>query len=245
MPVDEREGHGWWPYAIPYIAYFVLIELGRRLPDAADPFMLALRPLVVIGSILWFRRRGAYPEWRRPPVAMTFGGLLQDVAVGLLLTAVWVLPYVWFPGLRPEPGGEFDPAIAGEGLVPLLLGLRLFGYGLVTPIFEELFIRSFVPRVADVWETENDFRDRPIALYTAKSLVVTTLLFTITHQLWEYWVCVPWILLSTLWFVRRRNLTALMVVHGVTNAALWVLAVFGDGWITDASGRPFSFWFFI
>lgn len=245
MQTGEREGHGWWPYAVPYIAYFALIEVGNRLPDAADPFLLALRPLVVIGLILWFRCRGAYPEWRRPVAAMTFAGFVQDVVVGLLLTAVWVLPYVWIPALRPEPGGEFDPAMAGEGFVSTILALRLFGYALVTPVFEELFIRSFVPRVADCWETEHDFRDRSIAVYTPKSLVVTTILFTITHQVWEYWVCVPWLLLSTVWFMRRRNLTALMVVHGVTNAALWSLAVFGDGLIVDADGQPFSFWFFI
>jgi CAAX prenyl protease-like protein len=246
MQVDEREGHGWWPYVVPYVAFLLLSEIGARLPDAARPFLLAIKPATVLALVLWFRARGAYPEWwSRPPVRMTAVGLVQDVLVGLALTAVWVAPFLWFPALRPEPGGEFDPAMAGAAWVPLVLALRLFGYALVTPIFEELFIRSFVMRVAEVWETDRDFRDEPIARYSARSLLVTTIVFCLGHVPWEWWVCVPWIVLSTLWFYHRRSLSALMVVHATTNGALLGLAVFGEGWLTDAHGAPFSFWFFV
>lgn len=247
MEIDDREGHGWWPYAAPYLTYVVVTQLGTRMPDAAQPWLLALKPMLVLGLIVWFRLGGAYPEWLSdPPARMTFPGLVQDVLVGLLLTVVWVAPFVAFPALRPNPGSEFDPAMAGKEFVPLILGLRLFGYALVTPIFEELFTRSFVPRIADVWESEHDFRDQPIARYTLHSLIVATIVFTIGHVFyWEYFVCVPWFVLSTLWFYHRKNLTALMVVHGVTNAALLALAVFGEGWLTDANGAPFSFWFFV
>jgi CAAX prenyl protease-like protein len=176
---------------------------------------------------------------------MTAGGFVLDVLVGLGLTAVWVAPYLLLPGLRPKPGGEFDPAMAGEAWIPTMIGLRLFGFALVTPIFEELFIRSFVMRIADVWETEHDFRDQPIARYSKQSLMVSTIVFTIGHVPWEYWVCVPWVVLSSFWFYFRRNLTALMVVHGTTNGALLGLAVFGEGWLRDSAGDPFSFWFFV
>lgn len=243
--VEEREGHGWWPYVVPYVSFLLLSELGARLPESTRPAMLFVKPAIVLALVLWYRAQGAYPEWRRPPKPATAGGLVLDVAVGLALTAVWVAPFLLFPSLRPEPGNEFDPAMAGEGLVPIVLGLRLFGYALVTPVFEELFIRSFVMRVAEVWETDRDFRDEPIGRYSAQSLVATTVVFCLGHVPWEWWVCVPWLVLSSLWFYRRRNLTALMVVHGVTNGALLALAVFGEGWLTDVDGRPFSFWFFV
>lgn len=245
MQDESHEGHGWWPYVVPYVVFLVLSELGARLPSGAAPVMLFAKPASVLALVVWYRGQGAYPEWRRPSVPLTAGGLIGDVAVGLALTAVWVAPFLLFPGLRPEPGGEFDPAMAGEAHVPLVLGLRLFGYALVTPIFEELFIRSFVMRVAEVWETERDFRDLPIAVYSAKSLLVTTIVFCLGHVPWEWWVCVPWVVLSSVWFYRRRNLTALMVVHGVTNGALLALAVFGEGWLRDVDGQPFSFWFFV
>lgn len=244
--VEERAGHGWWPYVVPYVAFLLLSEIGARLPEAAQPFMLALKPAIVLVLVLGFRAKGAYPEWwSRPPVRMTVPGVVQDVLVGLALTAVWVVPYLLVPALRPEPGGEFDPAMAGEAWIPVVLGLRLFGYALVTPIFEELFIRSFVMRVAEVWESEHDFRDQPIARYSMRSLAVTTVVFCLGHVPWEWWVCVPWIVLSSLWFYHRRSLSALMVVHATTNGALLALAVFGEGWLTDVRGDPFSFWFFV
>lgn len=245
MQVEEQEGHGWWPYVVPYVAFLLSSEVAARLPDGADAYVLALKPGIVLALVLWFRGQGAYPEWRRPVTTMTATGFLQDVAVGLALTAVWVAPFLLFPQLKPAPGGEFDPAMAGTAWVPVILGLRLFGYAFVTPIFEELFIRSFVMRVAEVWESERDFRDEPLARYSLRSLAATTVVFCLGHVPWEWWVCVPWILLSSLWFYHRRSLSALMVVHGVTNGALLGLAVFGEGWLTDVAGAPFSFWFFV
>ena len=100
-------------------------------------------------------------------------------------------------------------------------------------------------RIADVWESEHDFRDQPIARYSAKSLLVTTVVFTAGHVFWEWWVCVPWIVLSSLWFYRRKSLSSVMLVHGVTNAALLALAIWGEGLVTEADGSPMSFWFFV
>ena len=245
MVSEDRSGHGWWPYVVPYAAFMVLSEIGARLPDAADVWVLGLKPAIVLGLILWFWRAGRYPEWRGEGARIGLLGGALDIAVGLALTAVWVLPYYWVPALRPEPGGEFDPAMAGEALVPLILGLRLFGYALVTPLFEELFIRDFVMRIADVWDSEFDFRDQPLARYTPLSLVVTTVVFTLGHVPWEWWVCVPWVVLSSLWFYYRKSLSAVMLVHGVTNAALLGLAVWGGDWLTNADGSRFSFWFFV
>ncbi|HKK50612.1 MAG TPA: CPBP family glutamic-type intramembrane protease [Myxococcota bacterium] len=245
MAPDDHEGHGWWPYVAPYVGFLLLSELGARLPEGADPWMLFLKPALTLGLILWFRRQGAYPEWRGEGAQIGVLGGLQDVGVGLALTVVWVAPYLLLPGLRPEPGGAFDPTMAGEALVPLILVLRLFGYAIVTPIFEELFIRSFVMRIADVWESDRDFRDQPIARYSRRSALVTTVVFTLGHVPWEWWVCVPWILLSNLWFYRRKSLGSIMLVHGVTNASLLGLAIWGGELFREPDGSPLSLWFFV
>jgi membrane protease YdiL (CAAX protease family) len=76
-------------------------------------------------------------------------------------------------------------------------------------------------------------------------MIVTTVIFTLGHVPWEYWVCVPWIMLSSLWFYHRKSLSAIMLVHGVTNASLLALAVFAEGWLQNADGTPFTFWFFV
>ena len=240
----SREGHGWWPYVVPYVAFMLMTMFGGRLPEAAAPYLLGLKPAIVLGIVIWFRAGGAYPEWRGAAARIGVWGGLQDIAVGLALTAVWVAPFILFPGLRPEPGGEFDAAMAGEEWIGVILLLRLFGYALVTPIFEELFIRNFVMRIADVYD-QGDFRDQPLARYTLRSMIATTVIFTVGHVPWEWGVCVLWIVLSNLWFYHRKSLSSIMLVHGVTNAALLWLAIYAGDWFTDADGTPFSFWFFV
>jgi hypothetical protein len=134
--------------------------------------------------------------------------------------------------------------MAGEEFIAVILVVRLFGYALVTPIFEELFIRSFVMRMADAWEVE-DFRDLPIARYTVRSMVVTVVVFTAGHVPWEYWVCVPWVVFSNLWFYHRKSLSAVILVHATTNGALLALAIWGGELFQNPDGTAFSFWFFV
>ena len=76
-------------------------------------------------------------------------------------------------------------------------------------------------------------------------MLVTVVVFTAGHVPWEYWVCVPWVFLSNLWFYYRGSLSAIMLVHGVTNGALLGLAIWGGDLVTEADGSPFSFWLFV
>jgi CAAX prenyl protease-like protein len=238
-----RQGHGWWPYWAPYLSFLVLADLGRKLPDAVQPALLVIKPLVPVILLIWFLRRGEYPELRgqRWDVRWT----LADVALGVALALLWMAPYIVFAGLRPDPADDFDPAQFGEALVPLALGLRLAGYAVVTPLFEELFIRSWVMRFADVYGREADFRDVPLAHYTLRSFLSTIVVFTVAHVPWEWWVAVPWVAITNLWFYKRKSLPAVMVVHGVTNATLLLFAVYGGELFHDPDGSPISLWFFV
>ena len=101
MDFADRSGHGWWPYVVPYVAFLVMSEVGARLPDGADPWMLFFKPAIVLALIVWFKIGGAYPEWRGHGAKIGFVGGIQDVLVGLALTAVWVAPFLWIPALRP------------------------------------------------------------------------------------------------------------------------------------------------
>ena len=245
MSPRQREGHGWWPYVVPYVSFLLMSEVGARLPDAADPIVLMAKPAITLALIGWFWTQDAYPELRGEGARIGLMGGLLDILVGLALTVVWIAPFLLFPSMRPAPGGEFDPSMAGAEWITAILFIRLFGYALVTPIFEELFIRSFVMRIANVWNTDLDFRDQPIATYTQRSMIVTTVVFTLGHVPWEWWVCVPWVVLSNLWFIYRRRLAAVMLVHSVTNGALLALAIWGGELFRNSDGSAFSFWFFV
>lgn len=239
--MNVRNQHGWWPYLAPMISFLLLTEISARTPERVAFFMLLLRVFVPLGLLVYFRIGGAYSELRIELTAMT----LVDVAVGVALAAVWIGPYVVFPNLRPEPEGTFDPTLAGAALVPLVLSLRMLGYAIVTPLMEELFMRSFVIRYAEVFDSDRDFRDVPIGTFGWRSFFVVVAVFIATHVPWEWWVMLPWAVLTNLWFYYRKDLFALVVVHAGTNAAILLAAIFLSDVLPDGAGGVLSLWFFV
>ena len=237
-----RRGHGWWPYVLPYFAFLLTVEFARRLPAGAEWIGVILKPGIAGGLLVYYARRGAYPELRGIRVQPLWR--LADVGVGIALAALWMAPYVWIPAIRPPDAEMFDPNMLGEDLVSVTLGLRMLGYGLVTPFFEEIFIRSFVMRYSEVFRKNGDFRDVPLAYFTWTSFLATAVLFTIGHLPWEYWVCVPWVVATNLWFYLRRDLSALILVHAVTNATILLFVVWQKS-VTGPDGVPLSLWFFV
>lgn len=241
MPV--RRGHGWWPYLLPMFSFLVLGEISGRLPEATSGAFLAIRVLVPAALLVHFFRQGEYPELRTPPPGGG-AGLAQDVLVGLLGAAVWMAPMVWlgrdaFPKfLRPAPDAGFDPTLLGEGFVGLALALRLTGYAAVTPFAEELFVRGWLARWIDVFDSPRDFRSVPIAEPSVRSFIGVVLFFTASHVPWEWPVAVLWIVGTQLWFYHRRHLGSVVVVHAVSN-----LAIFGAVVLADRSGV--DLWYFL
>ncbi len=232
---------GWAPYWAPMLAFLLTVEIGARLPDVLDPLILVMRVAAPLGFFVFFFVRDRYPELR----GATWGGLaIADVAVGLLGAVVWMAPFILFDSLRPEDAG-FDPAQLGEEAVGLTLFLRFAGYTGVTPFVEELFVRSWLMRYVDVFDTRRDFRAVPIARFTWRSFIVVTLYFVFSHVDWEWGVMAAWTLLTMGWFYYRGHLAPLVLVHAVTNGSIFLAVVFFDGVFTDASGAPISLWFFL
>lgn len=231
--MPARRGHGWWPYLLPMFSFLVLGELSGRFPAASSGWFLALRVLVPAALLIHFFRQGEYPELRtRPPGGGA--GLAQDVLVGLVGAALWMAPMVWlgrdaFPEfLRPGADAGFDPTLLGEDLAGLALALRLAGYAAVTPFAEELFVRSWLARWLEVFDSRRDFRSIPIAAPSLRSFLGVVLFFTASHVPWEWPVAVLWIVGTQLWFYHRRHLGALVVVHATSNFAIFVAVLLAD-----------------
>ena len=228
---------------VPYLAFLVVAEVVRRMPEEWAAIGLVLKPGVPGLLLIYFAAKGAYPELRG--ARLDLGARALDVALGVTLAALWMAPYVWFEPIRPADPEIFDSEQLGVSWVGLTLGLRLLGYGLVTPFFEELFIRSFVMRYSEVFQSRGDFRDVPLAHFTRTSFFVTVVVFTVPHAPWEYWVGIPWVVVTNLWFYYRKDLSALIVVHAATNAAILCATVLWSGRFLDGSGKPLSLWFFV
>jgi len=208
-----------WPYLAPYAVLVALAEVGRWWPALA-PLLLAGRVIGPAVLLLAAWRSGAFPELRGGPRP---GAL--DVAAGLAVAALWVGPYLWFPALpRGEP---FDLDALGAAGRPLWLALRLTGFVLVSPLAEELFVRSFLHRAAEAWPRWPDFHALPLAHPHARAFAVTVVWFTLSHLPWEWWVAAPTGALFNLWLYRRQRLVRVWLAHAVANGAIAALVLLG------------------
>jgi CAAX prenyl protease-like protein len=241
--VPRRPGHGWWPYLAPMFTFLLLVEAGGRASPAWVPVFAVAKVLVPFAVLLYHAHRSGYPVLRG--LRWNAKDFSLDVLVGVLGAALWVAPYLWIASARPGPDVAFDPQQLGPSREWLALGLRAFGYAVVTPFAEEIFVRGWLARYLDVFDGSGDFRDVPIARYSFRSFAVVVIFFTVSHQPWEWPVAIGWILLTQAWFYHRKHLLPLVLVHAVSNLSIFLFVVLADGKLTNPDGSPLSLWFFL
>jgi len=239
--VKTERSSGWAPYWAPMIAFLVIVELGGRVPEEVAPIFLVLRVAAPLGLFVFFVSRNTYPELRG---ARWGAWALADVAVGLAGAALWIAPFLIWDSPRPDERG-FDTAQLGPNGAWLAIALRAIGYAGVTPFVEELFVRSWLLRYIDVAANRRDFRGVPMARFSARSFAIVTLYFVFSHAQWEWGVMLGWTLLTMGWFYTRGHLAPLVLVHAVTNGAIFAFVLRFDGVFRDAAGAPISLWFFL
>ncbi|MCP4038845.1 MAG: CAAX prenyl protease-related protein [bacterium] len=223
--MTAHKDHGWWPYLAPYGLFLVIADIASRLPEATAPYALVVRVAVPGALLFYFGWRGRYPELRefRPGP-----GALADVCFGVAIAVLWVGPYLLLPGLpQPAAGEGFDPEVLGDGREAIAVAVRVVGFVLVTPFLEELFVRSFLIRYAEVYDSGEDFRTQPMAMYRPRGFWVTVVWFTLTHALWEWWVALPTGILLNLWLYRRRHLGSPVLAHMAANGAIAAAVLLG------------------
>jgi uncharacterized protein len=240
--LERRErSSGWAPYWAPMVSFLLVVELSGRVPEPFTSIFLVLRVAAPLAFFVYYLRRGAYPEL----LGARWGAwALADVAVGLLGAALWIAPFLVWDSLRPNESG-FDFTQLGADGAWLSKTLRFVGYACVTPFVEELFVRSWLQRYVDVAETRRSFLSVPIAHFSWRSFAVVVLYFVFSHASWEWGVMFAWTLLTMGWFYHRKHLAPLVLVHAVTNAAIFGFVVAFDGRFRAASGAPISLWFFL
>ncbi len=57
----KRQGYGWAPYWAPFLAFMLLVEIGRRMPEGPAALILVLKALVPGGVVMWYATRVVYP----------------------------------------------------------------------------------------------------------------------------------------------------------------------------------------
>ncbi len=215
------------------VGFALVLAAPEYVPGVPPLGWMALRAAVPLGLLLFFAFKGSYPELGgfRPG-----GTAALDVLVGLGVAGLWMAPYVWFEGMQPDASHAFDPNEGGTRTA--MLALRFAGFALVTPFIEELLVRSFLIRSADVWETGKTFRDVPVGYYTLRGFLFTLLWFTFTHAQWEWAVAAATGVIYNLWLYRRKHIGALILAHATTNAAIFAAVVWG-------AERGLDWWYFL
>jgi CAAX prenyl protease-like protein len=198
---------------------------------------------VPFAVLAYHARRTGYPELRG--LRFDAKALALDVAVGVLGAALWIAPYLWIESWRPPAEEAYDPQLFGASREWLALSLRVLGFAVVTPFVEEIFVRGWLARYADVFDRSDDFRDVPIARYSLRSFATVVIFFTLSHVRWEWPVAVAWIVLTQLWFYRRGHLLPLVLVHAVSNLSIFLFVLLANGRILDAGGAPLNLFFFL
>jgi CAAX prenyl protease-like protein len=209
-----------WPYLLPYAALLACAELARWRPAWEAP-LLALRVAAPAALLFAAWRRGGYPELS----GLRLRQLPPDAALGLAVAALWLAPYLLWPALpRGEP---FDPDALGARWRAAWLALRLASFVAVSPVVEELFVRSFLHRACEAWPRWTEFRARPVGRPHRLAFWVTLAWFTLSHAPWERWVALPTGALLNAWLYRRGQLGSVWIAHAVANAAIGAAVVLG------------------
>jgi membrane protease YdiL (CAAX protease family) len=126
------------------------------------------------------------------------------------------------------------------------------GFVAVTPFVEELFVRSFLIRAAELIrfsrrgldvDFDADFRDLPVARFAWRGFVATLVLFTFSHLGWQWPVAFVTGLVWNLWLYHRGHILPLVISHAVANLTIFLLTVLGSGQLEDAQGRLLDLWY--
>ncbi len=217
--MTAAERHPWIPYVVPFAAFMVMLGLAPSLGLSArvDAVVRALVPAIAIGLV-------AIPVLDLKPTRPW-----ATIGIGIGVFLLWIAPDELIPGYRMSP--VFQNALVGrvESSVPgdarndlVVVSLRVVRGVLVVPIVEELFWRGWLPRWIDRMD---DFRARPLGVYSALSFGATAAFFALEHgSFWDVGLAAG--LVYNAWMVKTKSLGDLILCHLVTNGclAVWVLA---------------------
>lgn len=202
---------------------------------------LWLYPLqtVLVAGVLWF-------FWRHYRFgAVTAGGSVLAVVLGLVTIGLWILPSTLYGPLGlDDPDGEsiwswFGVTLRTEGFDPDIvadhsagywgtIGMRFARMVLVVPLVEELFWRGFLMR----WlvDTDRPFTKTPFGTYDFKAVAITTGLVVLAHQPSDWLGAL--IFGSTMAWVaiRTKSLFVCVLMHAVANLVLGIYVMMTKQW---------------
>ena len=223
------------PYLTPYLIFVGLSSIPETFmaPQLAQSVKLAATG----AALLVFRK-----AYRLGPFELRHAWMALLWLPAALVA--WVAPFYLLSAL-----GLTDIMAAGNGAaVPVLyFSVRLVNAVILVAIFEELFMRVWVmgwlhqagpQRLAKGWlgALLDTLEQRPLALtrppLSVFSVIGTALVFAAGHLPVEYLSALLYFLFTTWLYHKSGSLWVCIIIHGLTNLAIALLAQFGGmGWL--------------
>lgn len=207
----------------PFILFILLLACEPLLASGftwlgigSQPAYL-VRTLAAVALLAHYRRD--YSELCSVPTL--YQGVIA-VLSGLLVFAIWILPYPEWQGGHGQ--GNHDAMPMHGAMDVFWLICRWGGSALVVPLIEELFWRAYLMRRLEHVE----FMSVSPASVTPYAVAVSSVLFAIEHQLWLAGLLAG---LVYAWLYRQFQVLWVPVfAHMTTNAVLGAWVVFGGHW---------------
>ncbi|HTF90325.1 MAG TPA: exosortase E/protease, VPEID-CTERM system [Planctomycetota bacterium] len=177
--------------------------------------MYPLQPLAAVAALLLLRRAYARPELRAP---------WTGIVAGTLAFAVWSL---FAPTNTPGPAAENSHLVPGDleaSSRAIWIAARVIGYGLVTPLIEELAFRSYLLRRL----TSRDFEHVPLTGFSWTALVASSMIFGALHESWARAAIAG--MIYGLAMRRRGRVSDAVIAHATTNLLLLTQAFVRQDW---------------
>jgi len=194
---------------------FIAMLMLTSLSAAGDVgWLVVARGVLVALALAWFwSSYGELRDARR----VSASGWLVAVLAGLAIFVAWI--YVNYDWAVSTQRAGFDPRFSDGSVDWTKAILRLVGLGLVVPVMEELFWRSFLLR----WIERRDFLAFDPGHVGVRAFVVTTLLFALEHDRW-FAGLLAGVVYNAL-YMRFGNLWVPICAHATTNCVLgaWIL----------------------
>jgi CAAX protease family protein len=222
MPAGEKPRSDILPYLGPYLLFLVITAVAGEI-SGFTTISYPVRLALVTAALIYFWRAGDYPE-------LDFKPSWLGIAAGFAGFAMWVLPEQPL-GFLPKLGSPstFNPYGAGGDWFLPIVACRIVEATLMVPVFEELFLRSFLHRYIDALKTDDeDIRKIPIGRYRLVPFLVVVLTMAVTHHRWLRGGLYSALMCFVLY--REKRMGPVIWAHAITNLALWIYVLQTGEW---------------
>jgi len=216
------------PYGVPYLAYVGIASLSHDRIPVEISYILKI---IIVPCLLYWAWKWYVPVTGPKNI---FGSIFYGIIFGIAGLAVWCLLMIPFI------------EITGTPWINSAFLSRLFSASMIVPVFEELFIRGYIFRVAFQWDENrkdknillplnetldnNDISEVMPGQWSIMAIAISTIAFTAGHIFIEWPAAIAYsILISVLWII-RKDLLSCMVAHGTTNFTLALYVYFTGHW---------------